>query len=278
MKRTHRLTSLLLAACTGLTAPAFSQRQMEKLDRGVVAIHQPDGKVFVSWRLLATDPEDVAFNVYRTTTARASERAEYGGFSSRNDPGGGTVKVNREPVTGGTWVEDAQAVLSRTTEYTVRPVVDGKESGPGAAFTLPAGAPPLPYHSIPLQTPPGYIPGDSSVGDLDGGGRYEIVVHQTGMGKDNSQPGMTDAPIFQAYKLDGTLLWTINLGRNIREGAHYTQFLVYDFDGDGRAEFVCKTAEGTTVGEGKGLGGASAPVRCGPWAACSCDRIAAARP
>ena len=88
--------------------------------------------------------------------------------------------------------------------------------------------------------------------------QYEVVLHQTGVAKDNSQPGVTDAPIFQAYKLDGTLLWTINLGRNVREGAHYTQFLVYDFDGDGRAEFVCKTADGTTDGTGKVLGDAKA--------------------
>jgi hypothetical protein len=65
-----------------------------------------------------------------------------------------------------------------------------------------------------LQTPAGYTPNDASVGDLDGDGQYEIVLHQTGVAKDNSQPGVTDAPIFQAYKLDGTLLWTINLGPN----------------------------------------------------------------
>ena len=109
-----------------------------------------------------------------------------------------------------------------------------------------------------MQTPAGYTPNDASVGDLDGDGQYEIVLHQTGVAKDNSQPGVTDAPIFQAYKLDGTLLWTINLGHNVREGAHYTQFLVYDFDGDGRAELVCKTADGTTDGTGKVLGDAKA--------------------
>ena len=76
--------------------------------------------------------------------------------------------------------------------------------------------------------------------------------------KDNSQPGVTDSPILQAYELDGTLLWSINLGRNIREGAHYTQFLVYDFDGDGKAEVVCKTADGTTDGAGKVIGDANA--------------------
>ena len=88
---------------------------------------------------------------------------------------------------------------------------------------------------------------DASVGDLDGDGEYEIVVHKVGR-RDNSQDGETTEPIFDAYRLDGTRLWRINLGKNIREGAHYTQFMVYDLDGDGRAEFACKTADGTVDG------------------------------
>ena len=137
-------------------------------------------------------------------------------------------------------------------------MIDGVEQPRSAPFSFAAGAPPLPYYSIPLQTPAGYTPNDASVGDLDGDGQYEIVLHQTGVGRDNSQPGVTDAPILQAYKLDGTLMWTLNLGHNIREGAHYTQFLVYDFDGDGRAEVICKTADGTIDGAGRVLGDVNA--------------------
>ncbi|HEY7089844.1 MAG TPA: rhamnogalacturonan lyase, partial [Tepidisphaeraceae bacterium] len=110
----------------------------------------------------------------------------------------------------------------------------------------------------PLKTPPGYSPNDCSAADLDGDGEYELVVHMTGRAHDNSQGGPTDPPIFQAYKLDGTMLWEINLGPNIREGAHYTQFLVYDFDGDGRAEMICKTADGTKDAKGKVIGDPSA--------------------
>ncbi|MES2465562.1 MAG: hypothetical protein V4671_33770, partial [Armatimonadota bacterium] len=95
-----------------------------------------------------------------------------------------------------------------------------------------------------------YMPNDASAADLDGDGEYEIVQHWVGRGKDNSQAGETNPPVLQAYKLDGKLLWTINLGRNIRDGAHYTQFMVYDLDGDGRAEMVCKTADGTIDGTG----------------------------
>ncbi len=138
---------------------------------------------------------------------------------------------------------------------------NGREQAAGAPFTLPANAPARPYLSVPLQTPVGYSPNDASVGDLDGDGEYEIVLHQAGRGRDNSQAGVTDAPVLQAYKLDGTLLWTINLGKNIREGAHYTQFMVYDLDGDGKAEVACKTADGTLDGQGSVIGDAKADWR-----------------
>ena len=232
-------------------------RFVEKLDRGLVAVQQSDGKVFLSWRLLADDPDGVAFNVYRETE-RPATAADPGRFASQPAAQSGAVRLNAQPLKEGTWLLDPGARLDRETRYFVAAVVDSVEQPRSAPYRIEAGAPALPYHSIPLQTPAGYTPNDASVGDLDGDGQYEIVLHQTGVAKDNSQPGVTDTPIFQAYKLDGTLLWTINLGRNVREGAHYTQFLVYDFDGDGRAEFVCKTADGTTDGTGKLLGDAAA--------------------
>ena len=209
-----------------------AQRQMENLGRGVAAINQGGGKVYVGWRLLGTDPENIAFNVYRNNT-----------------------RVNRQPVTESTNLVDDNSSPDAT--YTIRAVVNGTEGEPSA----PASVWSRNYLSIPLQTPEGCTPNDASVGDLDGDGEYEIVLHQAPGGRDNSQRGMTGEPIFEAYELDGTLLWRINLGKNIREGAHYTQFMVYDLDGDGKAEFVCKTADGTVDGKGKAIGDVNADYR-----------------
>jgi rhamnogalacturonan endolyase len=223
--------------------PPVPLRQMESLGRGVIAIPQGEGKVFVSWRMLGTDPENIAFNLYRTTGS------------------GKAVKLNAQPLTGATHFSDSGADAAQRTVYFVRPVRNGREEAASRPFTLPANAPRNPYLSVPLQTPTGYTPNDISVGDLDGDGEYDLVLHQAGRGKDNSQNGETDPPILQGYKLDGTLLWTIDLGKNIREGAHYTQFMVYDLDGDGRAEIVCKTADGTTDGKGNVIGDPKANYR-----------------
>ncbi len=212
---------------------------MENLGRGVVAIKQNDGKIFVSWRLLGTDDPNLGFNVYRSA-------------------GGKVVRLNAAPLTGPTHFVDAGADAALPTSYFVRAVAGGGEREPSRPFTLAVQSPAKPYLSLPLQTPAGYTPNDASTGDLDGDGEYEIILHQAGRAKDNSQAGETDPPILQAYKLDGTLLWTINLGKNIREGAHYTQFMVYDLDGDGRAEIAAKTADGTTDGVGKVIGNPNA--------------------
>jgi rhamnogalacturonan endolyase len=221
----------------------WSQRIMENLGRGVVAVNQGEGKVYVGWRMLGTDPETIAFNLYRRTGDKAA------------------VKLNKKPITQSTNFVDAGVDTKQNNDYFVQPVLKEKELPASAAFTLAANAPVQQYLSIPLKTPAGYTPNDASAADLDGDGEYEIVLHQTGRGRDTPANGLTDEPIFQAYKQNGTLLWTINLGKNIREGAHYTQFIVVDMDGDGKAEFACKTADGTKDGKGKIIGDANADWR-----------------
>ncbi|MVN92762.1 rhamnogalacturonan lyase [Mucilaginibacter aquatilis] len=215
---------------------AFSQRMMEKLGRGVVAINQGGGKIYVGWRMLGTDPDNIAFNIYKSTGNKAA------------------VKLNSSPITATTNYVDSNVDSTAATSYFVKTVLNGKESEVSKPFLLPANNGAKPYLSIPLQTMADYKPNDASVGDLDGDGEYEIVLHQVSRGHDNSHNGITSNPILEAYKLNGTMLWRIDLGRNIREGAHYTQFMVYDFDGDGKAEIVCKTADGTIDGQGKVIG------------------------
>ncbi len=232
----------LLVVCV-LAAEALAQRQMESLGRGTVAIRTDKTSVFISWRLLGTDPQGTAFNVYR----------------SAGD--GNHVRLNDEPLAKGTNFIDRRADPGQTNTWFVRPVLNGLEQEASSTYLLAANSPVRPYLSILLKTPDGYTPNDASVGDLDGDGEYEIVLHQVGRGRDNSQAGTTTEPILQGYKLDGTLLWQINLGRNIREGAHYTQFMVYDLDGDGKAEVACKTADGTVDGMGRVIGDRDADFR-----------------
>lgn len=214
---------------------AFAQRNMEFLDRGVVAVKTSTDSVFLSWRLLGDEAYDTPFLLYR----------QY--------EGGKKELLTKKALQHGTNFTDKQVDLTRNVTYSVAKL-SGKKEIETASFILKKEQPVQQYLEIPLRTPPNYTPGDVSVGDLDGDGAYEIIVHQTGIARDNGHNGLTSEPIFQAYKLDGTFLWEINLGKNIREGAHYTQFLVYDFDGDGYSEFVCKTADGTRDGQGTVIG------------------------
>ena len=220
------------------TAAVFGQRQMEKLGRGVVALRKGDDAVYVGWRLLGTDPDNISFNLYRKSGSKKK------------------VRVNKLPITKTTDFADTESDPGQINAYSVRPIINGAEQMESRSFLIPANDPVKGYLSIPLKTPDGYTPNDISAGDLDGDGEYEIILHQTGRAHDNSHNGYTDPAIFQAYRMDGTLLWEINLGKNIREGAHYTQFMVYDLDGDGLAEFACKTADGTRDGKGKVIGDA----------------------
>lgn len=234
MKKISLLIVLLLSVSV------FSQRQMESLDRGIIAI-KDKGHFFVSWRVLGTDSDDLAFNLYRKSGAKKA------------------VLLNEKPITGATNFVDTKANSKEENTWFVKTVLKGKESEALGSFTIPANASVKQYLylSIKLREIEGYTANDVSVGDLNGDGKYDLIVHMTGKGHDNSQTGITDPPIFQAYTLDGIFLWQINLGKNIREGAHYTQFMVYDLDGDGIAELVCKTADGTTDSQGNVVGDAS---------------------
>ncbi|MBQ0903352.1 cellulose binding domain-containing protein [Micromonospora sp. U21] len=222
--------------------PTGSGTQMEDLDRGLISVRSGGGNL-VSWRLLGTETSGVAFNLYR-----------------------GPTRVNTSPITSATTYLDSGAAAG--SAYTVRAVVAGAEQAASApALQFGDG-----YLDVPLQVPDGgstptgesytYSASDASVGDLNGDGSYEIVLKwEPSNAKDNSQSGYTGTVYVDAYTLAGVRLWRVDLGRNIRAGAHYTQFQVYDYDGDGRAEVAMKTADGTRSGTGQVIGSASADHR-----------------
>ncbi|WNQ09502.1 rhamnogalacturonan lyase [Paenibacillus aurantius] len=224
------------------SAATEGKRQMEFLDRGLVAVQTPEGN-FVSWRLLGTDPEDVAFHLYRDGR-----------------------RLTDQPLTSSTNYLDAAGTPS--SRYTVKPVVNGKEQ----ETSEPAGVWGQQYRDIPLKKPADgvnpdgsvytYSANDASLGDVDGDGLLELILKwDPSNSKDNSQNGVTGPVYVDAYRMDGTFLWRIDLGRNIRAGAHYTQLMVYDLDGDGKAEVACKTADGTVDGTGKVIGDPAADYR-----------------
>ena len=245
------------------TAYNYSRIQRERLNRGTVAIRTSPDSVLVSWRYLESDPLDVTFEVLRN--------GKMIGRRSKVEP---TLFMDYNPA-------------SEEATYTVRPVFangnlpqDLKTADLAlltSSWTLPAHAP-FGYLDIPLNPPvleadgsPSrlnavtYSANDATMADLDGDGQLEIILKwDPSNSKDNSQSGLTSPTIIEALQLDGTSMWRIDLGRNIRSGAHYTPFIVADLNGDGRAELLVRTSDGTIDGEGDVLGDAKADHRRHP--------------
>jgi autotransporter-associated beta strand protein len=238
------ITAILGSLCAALVAVAQpGPSLLENLGRGLVALRTSPTETVVTWRVLGTDPEDITFNLYRSSD------------------GGAPFKLNDAPLSGATHYKDTTFNAAQSQAYFVRPIVFGSEQAPSASFTIAAGAPVRDYLRVPLQVPPPgvtpvgeaytYSPNDVSVGDLDGDGEFELIVKwDPSNAKDNAHTGYTGNVYLDGYKLDGTRLWRIDLGVNIRAGAHYTQFMVYDLDGDGIAEIACRTAPGSRDGLG----------------------------
>lgn len=215
--------------------------ETEQLGRGVVAVRKNTSEVVVSWRYLVSDNLETSFNVYRNGSKIAYVPS-----------GTGTFCVDR-------FKGDSSVI------YEVKPVINGKETNKSAGdYTLKANAP-IGYINISLDkpadgvTPAGekysYTPNDASLGDVDGDGNYEIILKWDPTNShDNAHDGYTGNVFFDCYRLNGEKLWRIDMGKNIRAGAHYTQFMVYDLDVDGKAEIVMKTSDGTIDGVGKVIG------------------------
>ena len=241
-------TGVPLAQANPGTAPGQSgkaelKRQVENLDRAPVAVLTDQG-VTLGWRMLGLDQDSVGFHVIRDG-----------------------VQLTEEPIRNTTTYVDASGTAAST--YVIKTVGNGNgQDKLSAEFT------PLAQDYLPIKLdkpadgvskdgkPYTYSANDSSVADLDGDGSYEIIqLWNPSNAQDNSRPGFTGNVYVDAYKMDGTRLWRIDLGHNIRAGAHYTQLLAYDFDGDGKAEVSMKTADGTTDGAGTVIGDAAADYR-----------------
>jgi rhamnogalacturonan endolyase len=198
-------------------APALPARQAERLDRGAVALPTAGGRL-ITWRALGSEAPGLLFHVERDGARLTAQ------------PQALTQFLDTEALPAG------HAPQYRITSVTS----EGRSAAAEPSLWLPAG-----LLRVPLQTPPPHVgadgvavpyeANDGAPADLDGDGRYEIVLKwQPTNAKDNSQAGHTAPTLIDAYRLDGTRLWRIDLGPNIRSGAHYTPFTVFDFDGDGR--------------------------------------------
>lgn len=214
------------------------QRRMENLDRGLVAVNAGNYGL-ISWRWLGTEAASTKYNLYKNGE-----------------------KVNAQPLNITNYIDyDAKAA----DRYSVAAVTEGVEAEkcPEVSFNSQS------FIEIPLDIPKSgitvradgeeeqysYIANDATTADLDGDGEYEIILKwDPSNSRDSANLGATGPTIFDAYKLDGTKLWRINLGKNIRSGAHDTQMLAADFNGDGKGEFALKTADGTIAGDGKVIG------------------------
>ena len=261
MKRKLILTGILSGMLTAVAQPNYNMQQIkrEHLNRGVVAIRNGQ-QVIISWRTLTSDAIGQPFDIYRNGE-----------------------KLNREPLAkGGTFFIDDRSATEGDACQSKSPLptatYEVRGGGIDGRYVLNSDAPDG-YLSIPLQkpddgeTPDGrkyrYSANDASVADVDGDGQYEIILKwEPSNAHDNAHDGYTGPTLFDCYKIRSQesgvrsqLLWRIDLGINIRSGAHYTPFIVYDLDGDGKAEMMVRTSDGTTDSKGKVIGDPEADYR-----------------
>lgn len=231
----------IMPTTAGAFAAAAITRNMENLDRGVVAVKTEEG-VYLSWRRLGTEAADTNFEVYRN-----KEKITEGAITNYVDTNG-TINDFYTIAANGT-MSDATAVLDNN--YIEIPLQNTPDYDGEAVFSRQG------------VTYGYYYPGDGSYGDLDGDGEYEIVfLWNPSDAKDAASGGRTGKVYMDAYKLDGTFMWRIDMGWNIRAGAHDTMLTIADFDGDGCAEVMVRTADGTKDAAGTIIGN---PAQAGTY-------------
>ncbi|MCU6719743.1 RICIN domain-containing protein [Porcipelethomonas ammoniilytica] len=247
MRMRKKILSIAAALCIAgcmVCIPDYSEADaasgyvVENLDRGISAISTGSG-MMVSWRFLADDSDNSIFKLYRNNALIYTSNA--GNATCYLDKDGKSTDTYKvETVESGTIVSSDTCAMQSGSNYLEVKLDVPKAQTSGIT----------------------YSPNDCTVGDVDGDGQYELFVKwDPSNSKDNSQKGKTDKVFIDCYKIDGTKLWRIDLGVNIRAGAHYTQMLVADYDLDGLAEMVCKTADGTVDGVGNVIGDSSKDYR-----------------
>lgn len=206
---------------------AYAQRQMEKLDRGLVAVQAGPQEVYLSWRLLKEDPKDVAFNLYRKT-------------EGADQP----VLLNPQPLMKTCDFTD-RGLSPGKYHYLLRMVVNGKEQAGQSTVTVDVTQTARPYISIKLDGD--YTFQKVGIADLDGDGTLDIVIKQPNQNVDPYEAYWKPSPgtyKLEAYTFQGQMLWRYDLGWAIEQGIWYSPYIVYDLDGDGKAEVAVKTGEG----------------------------------
>jgi len=207
----------------GLVAHVFAA---ERLDRGAVALRTPEGQVYVGWRLLATDPPDIAFDVYALPAAGTTR-----------------TKLNPAPITRSCNYVDPSPEVGRL--YQVQPLAGGRELAPSDRVAVePAEGN---FRRIRLQGQ--YRAQKVGLADLDGDGRLDYLVKQPDFNTDPyQQPGYWKKSegtyLIEAYRHDGRFLWKHDMGWSIEQGIWYSPIVAYDLDGDAKAEVFCKGGEG----------------------------------
>ena len=254
IKKTYGLVIFVLLC--GITV-VQAQRQMEVLSRGVIAITQDAEHVYLGWRLLKSDPENVGFNVYRSMD-------------------GEVVKLNGRPIVNATNFLDVDQPKGQGAEWWVVSVIDGEEVSSSKRIRAVQNTSSESAY-IPIALKGNYTFQKVGIADLNGDGELDYVVKQPGWGTDPGGGHWRKSPDtykVEAYLNDGTFLWSKDLGWNIEQGIWYSPMIVYDFDGDGKAEVALKTAPidvDYRKGEGRVLDG---PEYCSVWNGMTGEEVA----